>query len=60
MGGNTDRFKPVANPLQAALINYLVDSNVVKTKRVETILKSIDRGDFAPASPYVDRFDIFI
>jgi protein-L-isoaspartate(D-aspartate) O-methyltransferase len=55
MGGSSDRFKPVANPLQAALINYLADSGVVKTKRVETILKSVDRGDFAPASPYVDR-----
>jgi protein-L-isoaspartate(D-aspartate) O-methyltransferase len=49
------RYEPVNNPLQTALVNYLMDAGVIKTKDIEEIMKSIDRGDFAPTDPYVDR-----
>jgi len=49
------RYEPVSNPLQTALVNYLMDSGVIKTKEIEEVLKSIDRGDFCTTDPYVDR-----
>jgi protein-L-isoaspartate(D-aspartate) O-methyltransferase len=47
--------KPVSNPLQTALIDLLVAKNVIKSKEVEEVMRSIDRGDFAPKEPYNDR-----
>lgn len=49
------KYESVSNPLQTALINYLMDGGIIKTKEIEEIMKSIDRGDFAPTDPYVDR-----
>jgi len=49
------RYEPVSNPLQTALVNYLMDGGIIKTKEIEEVMKSIDRGDFAPTDPYVDR-----
>lgn len=32
-----------------------MDAGTVKTNDVAEVLKSIDRGDFAPNNPYEDR-----
>jgi len=32
-----------------------MDAGMIKTSDVEEVMKSIDRGDFAPNEPYVDR-----
>jgi len=48
--------KPISNPLQTVLIDYLVKKNLIKTKEVEEVMRSIDRGDFCPKDPYVDRY----
>lgn len=50
----TPLFEPVANPLQTALINYLTSVEVLKSPLVEEIMRSIDRGDFAPKDAYID------
>jgi protein-L-isoaspartate(D-aspartate) O-methyltransferase len=49
------RYEPVSNPLQTALVNYLMDAGIIKTSEIEEIMKSIDRADFASTDPYVDR-----
>jgi len=54
------RYEPVSNPLQTALVNYLMDGGIIKTKEIEEVMKSIDRGDFAPTDPYVDRYESLI
>jgi len=48
------RYEPVANPLQTALINYLMSVDVLRTNEVEDVMRSIDRGDFAPKDAYID------
>jgi len=47
--------KPVANPLQTALVNVLIAKGAIQSKEVEEVMRSIDRGDFSPKEPYVDR-----
>ena len=50
--------KAVANPLQTSLVDQLIAKGIVKTKEVESIMRSIDRGDFAAKDAYVDRYQI--
>jgi len=55
---NQPIHKPVPNPLQTALVNHLLSREAIKSKEVEEIMRSIDRGEFSPKDPYVDRFFI--
>jgi len=48
-------YEPVANPLQTALVNVLIAKGAIQSKEVEEVMRSIDRGDFSPKEPYVDR-----
>lgn len=48
------KYKPVANPLQTALVNYLISVDVISSCEVEEVMRSIDRGDFAPKDAYID------
>jgi len=52
---NQPIHKPVPNPLQTALVNHLLAREAIKSKEVEEIMRSIDRGEFATKDPYVDR-----
>jgi len=52
---NEPIHKPVPNPLQTSLVNHLVARDAVKSKEVEEVMRSIDRGEFSPKDPYVDR-----
>lgn len=47
--------KPVSNPLQTLLIDSLILKHMIKSKDVEDVMRSIDRGDFCPKDPYLDR-----
>lgn len=51
---NAITYKAVANPLQTALINYLTSMDVIKSREVEEVMRSIDRGDFTSKDPYFD------
>jgi len=46
--------KPVANPLQTVLVDRLIERRAIKSKEVEEVMRSIDRGDFAPKDAYFD------
>lgn len=47
-------YEPVANPLQTALINYLMSVDIITSSEVEEVMRSIDRGDFAFKDAYID------
>lgn len=43
------------NPLNTKLIDRLVDNRVVSSLEVESVMRSIDRGDFTTYGAYEDR-----
>ena len=45
--------KPI-DPLNVVMVEELKEKNIVKTKRVEDVLKAIDRKYYAPTNHYVD------
>ena len=46
--------RPTLNPLNNILIDKMLRDEKITSKEVENIMRSIDRGDFAPHSPYID------
>ena len=48
------------NPKQLSLVNSLRKNGILKSKEVEDVLISLDRGDFCINFPYHDRFSVAV
>lgn len=51
---HTKFYSDLISPKFIVLIESLKEANYIKSEDVETVMKSIDRADFAPENSYAD------